>query len=78
MAASVNLRAHREPAGIGDRIARGLVKILRFIADTFFAKRYGHRAVVPAPSIAIRYWTLPADARLRDVNHGFADELAKS
>ena len=44
---------------------------------------------VPAPAIAIGYWRLPADARLRDVvlavradeaghrdvNHGFADEL---
>ena len=44
---------------------------------------------VPAPAIAISYWRLPADARLRDVvlavradeaghrdvNHGFADEL---
>ena len=44
---------------------------------------------VPAPKIAIDYWQLPADARLRevvlavradeaghrDVNHGFADEL---
>ena len=45
---------------------------------------------VPAPQIAIDYWSLPADARLRDViiavradeakhrdiNHGFADALA--
>jgi len=45
---------------------------------------------IPAPEIAIRYWDLPEDARLRDVvvavradeahhrdtNHGFADTLA--
>jgi ubiquinol oxidase len=45
---------------------------------------------VPAPQIAIDYWHLPEDARLRevivavradeakhrDVNHGFADALA--
>lgn len=45
---------------------------------------------IPAPQIAIDYWKLPANARLRDVviavradeaehrdvNHGFADELA--
>jgi ubiquinol oxidase len=31
---------------MGDRIALGFVKMLRFLADTFFAKRYGHRAVV--------------------------------
>ncbi len=29
-----------------DRIAKGMAKFFRFFADTFFAKRYGHRAVV--------------------------------
>jgi ubiquinol oxidase len=38
--------AHRRPEGVGDAIAYGFVKALRFCADTFFAKRYGHRAVV--------------------------------
>ena len=47
---------------------------------------------LPAPQIAIDYWKLPADARLREViiavradearhrdtNHGFADTLAKA
>lgn len=37
---------HYTPAGASDRIAFGFVKALRFCADTFFAKRYGHRAVV--------------------------------
>jgi ubiquinol oxidase len=50
----------------------------------------GRSANVPAPSIAKRYWSLAEDATLRDVvlvvradeahhrdvNHGFADELA--
>ena len=40
------LDQHRKPDGIGDHIALGFVKFLRFIADTFFARRYGHRAVV--------------------------------
>jgi ubiquinol oxidase len=31
---------------ISDRVARGITKALRFLADTFFSKRYGHRAVV--------------------------------
>lgn len=49
----------------------------------------GHHENVPAPQIAIDYWNLPADARLRDVvlvvredeaghrdvNHQFANEL---
>ena len=37
---------HYKPKDISDRIALGFTKTLRFIADTFFAKRYGHRAVV--------------------------------
>jgi ubiquinol oxidase len=37
---------HYAPSGAGDRVALGFVKLLRFCADTFFAKRYGHRAVV--------------------------------
>ncbi|NVJ97501.1 MAG: alternative oxidase [Alphaproteobacteria bacterium] len=37
---------HYVPKGISDHVAFGFVKLLRFFADTFFAKRYGHRAVV--------------------------------
>ena len=51
----------------------------------------GTSANVPAPKIAIDYWNLPADSRLRDiivvvradkadhrdVNHRFADELSE-
>lgn len=51
--------------------------------------RSGRHANVPAPQIAIAYWGLPADARLsdvivavqadearhRDVNHAYADQL---
>lgn len=50
----------------------------------------GRAENVPAPQFAIKYWNLPADARLRDVvivvrldeaghrdvNHGFSDEIA--
>src|SRR5687768_9213012 len=42
----VDLSLHHQPKGASDRIAHGFVKALRFFADTFFAKRYGHRAVV--------------------------------
>ena len=31
---------------VNDTFARGQTKFFRFFADTFFAKRYGHRAVV--------------------------------
>jgi len=37
---------HRKPQGLRDRIAFAFVKVLRFFADLFFRKRYGHRAVV--------------------------------
>jgi ubiquinol oxidase len=40
------LHTHHAPAGMRDRIALGMVKFMRFFADRFFAKRYGHRAVV--------------------------------
>jgi ubiquinol oxidase len=41
-----DLSFHYTPSSIGDHIAFGFVKFLRFFADTFFSKRYGHRAVV--------------------------------
>lgn len=38
--------AHHVANGMSDHIALGITKFLRFMADTFFAKRYGHRAIV--------------------------------
>jgi len=40
------LDVHVKPKTISDKIAYGFVRFLRFFADTFFSKRYGHRAVV--------------------------------
>ena len=37
---------HYAPKDFRDRIAYACVKFLRFFADVFFARRYGHRAVV--------------------------------
>lgn len=37
---------HYLPKDFRDRIAYAFVEFLRFFADTFFARRYGHRAVV--------------------------------
>ncbi|MDE2488252.1 MAG: alternative oxidase [Alphaproteobacteria bacterium] len=45
-APAIDLSVHHKPVGLSDRTAYGFVKLLRFFADTFFAKRYGHRAVV--------------------------------
>lgn len=40
------LQNHYLPKNFSDRIAFRLTKFLRFFADTFFSRRYGHRAVV--------------------------------
>ncbi len=37
---------HHKPQNLSDRIALAFTKFLRFLADTFFKKKYGHRAVV--------------------------------
>ena len=41
-----NLNRHYKTKDLSDRIALSFTKFLRFLADTFFKKRYGHRAVV--------------------------------
>lgn len=41
-----DLTKHAPPKDIHDRIALRTVKFMRFFADKFFSKRYGHRAVV--------------------------------
>ena len=46
ISSDLNLSFHKKPNGFKDYCAFRFVKILRFFADTFFAKRYGHRAVV--------------------------------
>ena len=42
----VLIETHVAPQSGSDRVAFAFVKLLRFCADRFFAKRYGHRAVV--------------------------------
>jgi ubiquinol oxidase len=42
----VDVSVHHSPKGLSDHVAYGFTKTLRFCADTFFAKRYGHRAIV--------------------------------
>jgi ubiquinol oxidase len=41
-----NLNFHYRPRGLSDRFALFVTRVLRFIADAFFARRYGHRAIV--------------------------------
>lgn len=39
-------KPHQTPRNARDRLAYLFVQLVRFFADLFFAKRYGHRAVV--------------------------------
>ena len=41
-----DLNKHFKPKNLSDKVAFLFTKFLRFLADTFFKKRYGHRAVV--------------------------------
>lgn len=44
--AAVDLDVHHPTRDWSDRVAFGITRGLRFLADTFFAKRYGNRAIV--------------------------------
>ena len=41
-----DLHRHHPVHGLSDRVALGATRFLRVFADTFFAKRYGNRAIV--------------------------------
>jgi ubiquinol oxidase len=43
---AVDLARAHPPRDLSDRFARAFTSLLRFFADAFFARRYGHRAVV--------------------------------
>jgi ubiquinol oxidase len=43
---AMELSRHHKPQNLTDRFAFFFVWSLRFFANTFFAKRYGHRAIV--------------------------------
>lgn len=42
----IEIDIHITPKTLSDKVAYSFVRFLRFFADKFFAKRYGHRAVV--------------------------------
>jgi|GEM_PF-5567867 len=80
-----DLQAHITPHSASDKVAFAFTKFLRFFADTFFSKRYGHRAVVLETVAAVPGMVgglllhltalrkMRADeAEHRDVNHEFA------
>lgn len=71
---------HFTPETFGDRVALLFVKALRFVADKFFARRYGHRAVVLETVAAVPGMVggllqhLRALRHIRD-DHGWVHEL---
>jgi ubiquinol oxidase len=40
------LKKYHKPSNFSDALAKATCNLFRFLADTFFQKRYGHRAVV--------------------------------
>ena len=53
---------HYKPLQFSDRVALAFTKGMRFFADTFFKKRYGHRAVIletvaGVPGMVAGMWT---------------------
>ena len=46
MSMDISLKRHHTPKGFSDYFALAITKTARFFADTFFARRYGNRAIV--------------------------------
>jgi ubiquinol oxidase len=66
---------HYKPVNISDKIARLFTKSMRFFADTFFQKRYGHRAVVletvaGVPGMVAGMWTHLTSLRKMQTGYG--------
>ena len=74
MTATLKLEPHYAPHNPGDRLALGMVKLLRFFADTLFAKRYGHRAIVLETVAAVPGMVGGALQHLRALRHMESDQ----
>lgn len=73
-----NLSIHYDPQGPSDRIALFFTKSMRFFADTFFRKRYGHRAVIletvaGVPGMVAGMWTHLTS--LRQMKQGYGPKI---
>jgi ubiquinol oxidase len=74
MTAALELEPHQAPHTLGDRLALGMVKLLRFFADAFFARRYGHRAIVLETVAAVPGMVAGALQHLRALRHMESDQ----
>lgn len=66
---------HYKPLNLSDRVALIFTKSMRFFADTFFQKRYGHRAVVletvaGVPGMVAGMWTHLTSLRKMQTGYG--------
>ena len=71
---------HYHPSNVSDKIALGFTKALRFFADTFFRKKYGHRAVVLETVAAVPGMVAGARLHLKSIrkiedDNGWIKEL---
>ena len=69
---------HYIPIELSDRVALSFTKGMRFFADTFFKKRYGHRAVVletvaGVPGMVAGMWTHLTS--LRSMRPGYGPKI---
>lgn len=67
--------AHHTPVRLSDKVAFAFTKAMRFFADTFFKKRYGHRAVVletvaGVPGMVAGMWTHLTSLRSMKAGYG--------
>ena len=67
--------SHYQPINASDRVALFFTKSMRFFADTFFQKRYGHRAVVletvaGVPGMVAGMWTHLTSLRKMKTGYG--------
>ena len=74
MSPTPGLEPHYAPHNLGDRLALGLVKLLRFFADAFFAKRYSHRAIVLETVAAVPGMVAGTLQHLRALRHMESDQ----
>lgn len=70
----VDPSAHRKAEGASDRFAYAVTKMLRFCADTFFAKRYGNRAIVLETVAAVPGMVGATLTHLRCLRHMSEDD----
>jgi len=74
LSSTPGLAPHYAPQNFGDRLALGMVKLLRFFADALFARRYGHRVIVLETVAAVPGMVAGTLQHLRALRHMESDQ----